>query len=182
MIGSKLDQMPLTDITGVAKANSLVAVGLGETGIARDPSVVLVSFGLGSCVAVCAYDLSAGVGGMMHVVLPYCNNKDSALRFPGKYADIGMPLLIRGLENHGALRTRIQVKIAGGASVIHSVMFDNLLDMGQKNVVAVRTALEKEGIPIVASDTGGNRGRSVWLSVETGVMTVRTSSGTTVFP
>lgn len=118
----------------------------------------------------------------MHVVLPYCTNKESARKFPGKYADIGTPMLIREMENQGAIRTRIQVKIAGGASVIHAATFDGLLDMGQKNVVAVRAALEREGIPIACSDTGGNRGRSVWLLAGTGAMTVRTSSGAIVYP
>jgi chemotaxis protein CheD len=182
MIAGKLDQLQLTDVTGITRSDSLIAVGLGEIRVSRDPAAVLVSFGLGSCVAVCAYDLTARVGGMMHVVLPYCSNKDSARRFPGKYADIGMPMLIRELENHGAIRTRIQVKIAGGASVIHAATFDGLLDMGQKNVVAVRAALEREGLPIVSFDTGGNRGRSVWLLVGTGAMTVRTASGATVYP
>jgi chemotaxis protein CheD len=182
MIAGKLDQLQLTDVTGVARADSLIAVGLGEIRVSRDPAAVLVSFGLGSCVAVCAYDLAARVGGMMHVVLPYCSNKDSARKFPGKYADIGMPMLIREMENHGAVRTRIQVKIAGGASVIHAATFDGLLDMGQKNVVAVRASLEREGIPVVSFDTGGNRGRSVWLLVGTGAMTVRTASGATVYP
>ena len=182
MIVGKLDQLQLTDVTGVARADSLIAVGLGEIRVSRDPDAVLVSFGLGSCVAVCAYDLSARVGGMMHVVLPYCSNKESARKFPGKYADIGMPMLIREMENNGALRTRIRVKIAGGASVIHAATFDGLLDMGQKNVVAVRAALEREGIPVVSFDTGGNKGRSVWMLVGTGAMTVRTAAGATVYP
>jgi len=182
MIVTRLDQLQPTDVTQITKTDAPTAVGLGEIRVMRDPTAVLVSFGLGSCVAVCAYDLTARVGGMMHVVLPYCTNKDSALKFPGKYADIGMPQLIRELENRGAIRTRIRAKIAGGSSVIHTATFNGLLDMGQKNVAAVRTALEKEDIPIEASDTGGNRGRSVWLLVGTGAMTVRTASGATVYP
>ncbi len=182
MIAGKVDQLQVADCNSLARADSLIAVGLGEIKVSRDPAAVLVSFGLGSCVAVCAYDLAARVGGMMHVVLPYCSNKDSARRFPGKYADVGMPTLIRELENHGAVRTRIQVKISGGASVIHAATFDGLLDMGQKNVVAVRAALEREGLPVVAFDTGGNKGRSVWLLVGTGAMTVRTGAGATVYP
>ena len=106
MIASRLDQLQVTDVTSTVRADTLTAVGLGEIRVSRDPSAVLVSFGLGSCVAVCAYDLAARVGGMMHVVLPYCSNRDSAQKFPGKYADIGMPLLIRELENHGAVRVR----------------------------------------------------------------------------
>lgn len=182
MIAGKLDQLRVADVTSVARADTLVAVGLGEIKVSRDPDAVLVSFGLGSCVAVCAYDLSARVGGMMHVVLPYCSNRESARKFPGKYADVGMPTLIRELEDHGAMRTRIRVKIAGGASVIHAAAFDGLLDMGQKNVVAVRAALEREGVPILSLDTGGNKGRSVWMMVGTGAMTVRTAAGATVYP
>jgi chemotaxis protein CheD len=182
MIAGKLDQLQVTDVTSIARADTLIAVGLGEIRLSRDPDAVLVSFGLGSCVAVCAYDLSAGVGGMMHVVLPYCSNKESARKFPGKYADIGMPILIREMENNGAMRTRIRVKIAGGASVIHAATFDGLLDMGQKNVVAVRAALERESVPILSFDTGGNKGRSVWMLVGTGAMTVRTAAGATVYP
>jgi chemotaxis protein CheD len=182
MIAAKLDQLQVTDVTSIARADTLIAVGLGEIRVSRDPDAVLVSFGLGSCVAVCAYDLSARVGGMMHVVLPYCSNKESARKFPGKYADIGMPTLIREMEDHGAMRTRIRVKLAGGASVIHAATFDGLLDMGQKNVVAVRAALEREGVPVMSFDTGGNRGRSVWMLVGTGAMTVRTAAGATVYP
>ena len=182
MIAAKLDQLQVTDVTSIARADTLIAVGLGEIRVSRDPDAVLVSFGLGSCVAVCAYDLSARVGGMMHVVLPYCSNKESARKFPGKYADMGMPTLIREMEDHGAMRTRIRVKLAGGASVIHAATFDGLLDMGQKNVVAVRAALEREGVPVMSFDTGGNRGRSVWMLVGTGAMTVRTAAGATVYP
>ena len=182
MIAGKLDQLQVTDVTSINRADTLIAVGLGEIRVSRDPDAVLVSFGLGSCVAVCAYDLSARVGGMMHVVLPYCSNKESARKFPGKYADIGMPTLIREMENCGAVRTRIRVKLAGGASVIHAATFDGLLDMGQKNVVAVRAALEREGVPVMSFDTGGNRGRSVWMLVGTGAMTVRTAAGATVYP
>jgi chemotaxis protein CheD len=54
--------------------------------------------------------------------------------------------------------------------------------MGQKNVVAVRAALEREGVPVMSFDTGGNRGRSVWMLVGTGAMTVRTAAGATVYP
>ncbi len=182
MITGKLDQGPVADVANLALPDSIIAVGLGEIKVSQDPAAMLVSFGLGSCVAVCAYDLIAKVGGMMHVVLPSCCNKESARKFPGKYADVGMPTLVRELESRGAVRGRIQVKISGGASVIHSATFDGLLDLGQKNVMAVRAALEREGLPVVAFDTGGNKGRSVWLLVGSGAMTVRTAAGETVYP
>ena len=182
MIAGNRNRLQAADIANGARPESLIAVGLGEIKVSSDPAAVLVSFGLGSCVAVCAYDLTAKAGGMMHLVLPYCSNKSTAQRFPGKYADVGIPVLIRELENIGAVRTRIQVKISGGARLIHAATFDGLLDMGQKNVVAVRAALEREGLPVVAFDTGGHKGRSVWLAVGTGAVTVRTAAEATVYP
>ena len=178
MILSKAE--PMVNEIDLARSGITITVGLGEIKVIRDPAAVLASFGLGSCVAVCAYDLVAQVGGMMHVVLPSGGSKVMSLRSPGKYADTGMPLLIQELENRGAVRSRIIAKIAGGARVIHTATSDGLLEMGQKNVAAVRAALGREGVPIVAFDTGGQHGRSVWLIVRSGTMSVRTAVTTTV--
>ena len=47
-----------------------IMVGLGEVKISEDPESVLACVGLGSCVAISAFDPVAKVGGMAHVVLP----------------------------------------------------------------------------------------------------------------
>lgn len=153
-----------------------IVVGLGEIWVTRNPNAVLVTFGLGSCVAVCVYDLQAKVAGMMHVVLPSGNNSMLNGRSPGKYADSGTPLLIQRMENLGAARTRMVAKIAGGARVVRGAASETLLDIGQKNVDAVKKALEREGVTISSFDTGGVHGRSVWLKTRSGLMMVRTAS------
>ena len=45
--------------------------------------------------------------------------------------------------------------------------------MGQRNVNACRAALEAASVPISAEAVGGEIGRSVWLAVDSGVLTVR---------
>lgn len=152
-----------------------IVVGLGEIWVTRNPNAVLVTFGLGSCVAVCVYDPEAKVAGMMHVVLPSGNSTLNG-RSPGKYADSGTPLLIQRMENLGAVRPRIVAKIAGGAKVVHGAASESLMDIGQKNIEAVKKALEREGVTIGAFDTGGVHGRSVWLKTKSGLMMVRTAS------
>jgi len=152
-----------------------IVVGLGEIWVTRNPNAVLVTFGLGSCVAVCIYDPEAKVAGMMHVVLPTGNATLNG-RSPGKYADSGTPLLVQRMENLGAKRSRMMAKIAGGARVVRGAASETLMDIGQKNIEAVKKALESEGVTINAFDTGGVHGRSVWLRAKSGLMMVRTAS------
>ncbi|OGO07083.1 MAG: hypothetical protein A2Y61_02340 [Chloroflexi bacterium RBG_13_60_13] len=159
---------------------AVVVVGLGEVQVTRDPEVVLASFGLGSCVVVCIFDPLTHVGGMTHVVLPSSGNRSVSSTYPGKYADSGTAHLVRGLEGQGAVRSRMMAKIAGGAAVTRGTMPENLFNVGNKNVVAVQAALEREGIPVVAYDTGGHHGRSVWFWVKSGKVMVRTAKNVTI--
>ncbi len=159
---------------------AVLVVGLGEVQVTRVPDVVLASFGLGPCVVVCVFDPLTHVGGMNHVVLPSSGNRPVSSTYPGKYADSGTAHLVRGLEGRGAARSRMMAKIAGGAAVTHGTMPENLFDVGSKNVLAVQTALECEGIPIVAYDTGGHHGRSVWFWVRSGKVMVRTAKNVTI--
>lgn len=172
---SKSPARPIKRIETQTDETSIV-VGLGEIWVTRNPNAVLVTFGLGSCVALCVYDLDAKVAGMMHVVLPSANNATANSKCPGKYADGGTPLLIQRMENLGAVRSRMVAKIAGGAKVVRGAASETLLDIGQKNIEAVKTALQRQNIAISAFDTGGAHGRSVWLRAKTGVMMVRTAS------
>jgi chemotaxis protein CheD len=57
-------------------------------------------------------------------------------------------------------------------------MFANLVPagtshMGQRNVMACRTAVRTAGLPVAAEAVGGEAGRSVWFDVRTGKITVR---------
>ncbi|MBM4445486.1 MAG: chemotaxis protein CheD [Chloroflexi bacterium] len=159
---------------------AVMVVGLGEVQVTRDPDVVLASFGLGSCVVVCVFDPLTHVGGMTHVVLPSSGNRPVSSTYPGKYADSGTTHLVRWLEGQGAVRSRMMAKIAGGAAVTRGTMPENLFDVGNKNVLAVQTALEREAIPVVAYDTGGHHGRSVWFWVRSGKVMVRTAKNVTI--
>lgn len=150
----------------------VTAVGLGEVCVERGPSVILVAYGLGSCVGVALYDPVTMVGGMAHVVLPDSNlasNKNNAVRF----ADVGIPALVERAVSRGAIRSRLTAKIAGGATMLRVPGSDSMLQIGQRNVQAVKTALERSGIPIFGDDTGGRVGRTMQLFLSDGKVTVR---------
>lgn len=142
--------------------------------MARAPDI-LVTFALGSCVGICLYDPHIKLGGLSHILLPDSTSQ-SPLTTPFRFADSAIPLLLRKMENMGANRRFIKAKIAGGAQMFATVSNASLSNVGQRNVLAVRQALAKLGIPIIADDTGKNFGRTLYFHVEDGAMRIQSAS------
>lgn len=161
--------------TMIPEPGQVVPVGLGEMQVTSDAHAILACYGLGSCIGVSAYDAVAKVGGMAHIILPFSNDGTSD-KAPAKFANLAIPCLIREMEKMGALRHRIVMKIAGGARIISSIESGSVWDVGERNVVAVTSAIAQEQIKIQAKDTGGTWGRSFWLFVESGVTRIRTAT------
>lgn len=150
----------------VETQDKAIVAGLGEVQVSKDPSVVLTCLGLGSCVAVCAYDPVTKVGGMAHVVLP--SSEGRAVKPSAKYADMAIPMLVEEMQKLGALKMRLVVKLAGGAELSKAAGMDNAFKIGEKNQAAVREAVAKEGLKIAAVELGGNRGRTARMFVGSG--------------
>ena len=131
------------------------------------PGDVLVTLGLGSCVAIVLHDRQARVGGLAHVLLP-----EPALardrHNTAKFAATAVPMLMEELEALGARARRLEARLAGGASMFASLMVPGSLNMGERNVRASREALRRAGIPILGEAVGGDYGRSVRFSVGEG--------------
>jgi len=144
---------------------------LGEIKVSRDPEVVLVAYGLGSCVGVGAYDPVARVAGMLHAVLPERTNGTDPLS--GKFVDSGIRALLKALEQLGATRHQLIIRIAGGANMLQAPGFKQTFNIGDRNVSATRATLATLGLPIRAEAVGGQTGRTVRLMAASGRMTVR---------
>ncbi len=142
-----------------------VIIGIGEWAVEKNPAI-LVTLGLGSCVGVCVRDPIARVGAMVHVMLPDSGGKPT--NTPGKFADTGVDIIVEELLKMGAQRNRLEAKIAGGAS-----MFQSAMDIGARNAEAVKKALQRNGIKLLAEDTGGNKARSIEYDIETGKLLIR---------
>lgn len=155
-------------------SEQVITVGLGEVCVTKDSSVVLACFGLGSCISLCAYDPVSRVAGMAHIVLPESNHSSQG-KASTKYADIAVPVLLEEMRKLGATKSRLVVKLAGGAQMIQAAGFDAALEMGVRNLKMTRELLASESIRPSAADTGGSQGRSIWLSVDSGKVMVRTA-------
>ena len=139
---------------------------------------ILRSSGIGSCIVITLYDPLKKVGALAHPMLAdppageagnIGNSTEHPLRFVGNAIDA----MINALEKLGSVKTRLEAKVVGGASMF-KVFEKNPESIGLQNVEAVREKLEKEGIKILANDTGGNIGRSVVFELTTGLVEVKT--------
>jgi len=117
---------------------------------------------LGSCIGVALFDCQKGIGGMAHVILP--SSKEGA-GDPGKFADTAVDILLERLIESGANPQKLEAKISGG-----SVMFGDQTSssLGVRNEHAVKERLAHHGIKLLASDTGGRKGRRMLLDPSKG--------------
>jgi chemotaxis protein CheD len=150
-----------------------IVIGIGDCQVSRDPDRVLVTYALGSCIAVIIHDPVAGVGGLLHFMLPESSlDLAKAEKNPFMFADTGIPLLFRRAYQLGADKKRLRVTVAGGAQ-----MMDNrgTFNIGKKNCLAMRTILGKAGILARAEYLGGMVSRTVRLEIRSGKVILRTA-------
>jgi chemotaxis protein CheD len=149
-------------------------VGVADCRINNDPDCELVTYALGSCIAVAIYDPEARVAGLLHFMLP-----DSAIspakarRNPFMFADTGIPLLFRRAYEFGSERSRLIVRVAGGAQVLDS---QGIFNIGKRNYLAMRKILSSAGILVHGEAVGGTVSRTLRLDVGTGRLWLRTES------
>jgi chemotaxis protein CheD len=91
---------------------------------------------------------------------------------PGRYADTAIPEMMRLLrDTMGGLNLRLAAKMVGGAKMF---AFQSGVTVGDQNVAAVERILQGLGIPVLARDCGGERGRRVSFDITNGEMRVET--------
>jgi chemotaxis protein CheD len=146
-------------------------LGLGEH-VVRCPEGTLAALGLGSCIAVILHDPEAQVGAMAHVVLP-SQSLSKVRDRPGRFPETAVPLLLTEMKAQGAQLARVTARLVGGASMFGSLVPAGTMHMGQRNVMACRAAVRVAGLQVFAESVGGERGRSVWFDVASGLVTVR---------
>lgn len=160
----------------LATSIGAVNVGIGEFIVSRDSNQVLKCVGIGSCIALCAYDPAARVGGIAHMLLPCSRNRDE-MSSPVKYIDIGVPHILNKMVKMGATRSNMILKIAGGAKMLSIPGSNPNLDIGQKNIAEVKAAIDRERMLICGADLGGNFGRTIEFFIGSGKITVKAVNG-----
>ncbi|MEE8060238.1 MAG: chemotaxis protein CheD [Gemmatimonadales bacterium] len=131
---------------------------------------VLVTYGLGSCVAVVLHDPKIQVGGLAHILLPTPSlaRRGANLR---KFPQTAIPAMLEEMAELGASPRRITARLIGGASMF-AMLASGAIQMGERNIISTQKTLGAHRIPIVGEAVGGDFGRTVRLHVDSGVVEV----------
>lgn len=139
----------------------------GQIFASAEPAVVTTV--LGSCVAVCLWDATTGVGGVNHFQLPEWSGKGPRT---ARFASIAIQALLDRLLELGARRDEIQAKVFGGACLTASVT-GRQKPLGDQNVEHALVYLRECALRLAATATGGGRGRKLVFHTCDGTAWVR---------
>lgn len=151
--------------------SEIIKVGMADLKVCKSPDAV-TTLGLGSCVGIALRDPQTKIGGLAHIMLPDSTQIMDNTNIP-KFADTGIEELVKQMTLAGAMSSRLQAKIAGGAQMFAFQSKSDLMCVGERNVEASKAKLRQLGIPLLAEDTGLNYGRTVVFYPETGEFLIR---------
>ena len=150
--------------------DDLVVVDVADFKVSQDPRSVIVTYALGSCIALCLYDPVRKTAGMIHYMLPMSKaSPEKAKTKPAMFADTGIALLFEQMFALGCRKEDLVVKAAGGGSVKGG---EDMFQIGKRNYTLLRKLLWKNGLMIAAEDVGGSKSRTVRLFVGDGRVVV----------
>ena len=137
----------------------------GQLFVSKEPIVITTI--LGSCAALCLWDRQKKIGGMNHYLLPDgSDNGPNRLR----YGNIANPALLRELLALGCEPKDLQAKIFGGSSAFAA---NPLESVGTRNVQLAEEFLRSVGIPVIAKEVSGKRGRKLIFQTADGVTLIK---------
>ncbi len=150
-----------------------VVVDISGFAVTKDPSEVLVTYSLGSCLGLTLYDPVAGVAGLVHCMLPFSKIDESkAGQKPGMFVDTGVPTLLEAAFRLGAEKKRLVLKAAGcGAPLDDKGMFR----IGERNYMVLKKLLWKNDLLLASEDVGGKVSRTVKVYTSTGEVVIRSA-------
>ncbi len=149
---------------------STVTVDISDARVSDRREDLLVTYALGSCIAVMVHDPVRVAAGMIHFMLPASElSPEKAQARPAMFADTGVPRLFQSLYRLGCEKRNLVVKVAGGGALNDD---RGVFAIGRRNYLALRELLSGAGIFVAAEDVGGARSRTTRLHVGTGRCTV----------
>jgi len=154
-------------------------VGVADMVVSNDASAELVTYSLGSCLGITIYDPVKKIGGLFHVMLPDSTiDSVKAAGVPFMFMDTGLPRLFHAAYNLGADRSRLSVKVAGGAQLLDE---RGVFNIGGRNFQALTDLIARNGLVIHSQDVGGMSSRTLRLDLANGNVTIK-SPGFDAYP
>ena len=147
-----------------------LTVDISDIKLSAEPDDVIVTYALGSCIAVMVYDPVRMAAGMIHYMLPLSETSpEKAKAKPAMFADTGIPLLFQSMYKLGCRKQDLVVKVAGGGALYDD---KGVFSIGKRNYTVLRKMFWKSSVIIAAEDVGGSRSRTARIYVGNGRCTV----------
>jgi len=163
--------MPLQNKWVISPPKKALVVGVADMVASNDAGAELVTYSLGSCLGIVAYEPAKQIGGLLHVMLPDSRiDPLTAATSPFMFVDTGVPRLFHALYSLGADRSKVIVKAAGGAQFLDP---GGIFNIGERNQKALVQLLGRNGFQLHAQDLGGVSSRTIRLDMATGKLTVQ---------
>lgn len=154
-----------------------IIVGMADFNVCRATDS-LMTLGIGSCIGIVLHDKTTKISGMAHIMLPSSEQYRSEAGFNrNKFADTAIEDMLNKMLHMGVNKGSLIAKFAGGAHVFNMAGSSNALTVGERNAQAVTDILRQSGIPVVAKDVGGSKGRTIEFLAQTGELFIRTIGG-----
>jgi chemotaxis protein CheD len=153
---------------GTLRERASVYLHPGQVVVAAHP--IAVTTILGSCVSVCLYDERRGVGGVNHFLLPHWVGTGAQ---NARFGCAAMRQLLAEVRALGGRTADLRAKVFGGACVLDAFGRADGEHLGTRNVRVALEALQTAGVPMLATDTGGRRGRRLLFTTDDGAALVR---------
>lgn len=143
----------------------------GEYYLTQHPECITTV--VGSCISVCARDVSTGIGGMNHFMLPAKSRDDLTIVSDAtRYGNYAMEYLINSILSRGGHRGDLEFKIFGGGHVLHGVTH-----IGQINIDFILKYMSDEGFSINSKDLGDIYPRKILYFPKTGRVLIKKLKG-----
>lgn len=163
--------MPLPSTWVIQAPKKAYVVGVADMVASNQANAEIVTYSLGSCLGVAVFDPVRKAGGLLHLMLPDSNiDTAKAQASPYMFVDTGVPRLFHAVYGLGGEKSRLLVKVAGGAQFLDEKQVFNI---GQRNIAALQQIFARNNISPQAQDTGGTTSRTMRLDLATGKVTIQ---------
>ncbi len=160
-------------VSNPARAANQIVVGIGKMAVSKERDSQIVTHALGSCLGITIFDPVAGVGGMLHAMLPEAREEaDHGEERAAMFVNTGIPRLFKACYALGAEKPRLELRVAGGAA-LRAKADGDYFQIGKRNFQMLRKLLWKNNVLISAQEVGGNQSRTMTLDLQTGEVRLR---------
>lgn len=147
-----------------------LVVGVADMAASNDPGTILTTYSLGSCLGLTVYDPVTKVGGLLHLMLPDSSiDPVKARTSPYMFVDTGVPRVFQAVYSLGGDRSRVVVKVAGGAQFLDN---NRVFNIGERNLSSLTTLMARNGHRLQAQDVGGTSSRTLKFDLGNGEVSI----------